>query len=75
MKLTNPKLGSPQKVPTTCKIWRRVSGLIEAPSDFDDDIANKYFEGEEITHDELKLEVKKHTLLILSALFLKCIQK
>ena len=45
--------------------------LIEALSDFDD-IANKYLEGEEITHDELKLGVRKsYTLLILSALFLE----
>ena len=46
--------------------------LIEALSDFDDDIANKYLEGEDITDDELKLGVKKrHSLLILSALFLE----
>ncbi len=36
--------------------------LIEALSDFDDDIANKYLEGEEITHDELKLGIRKATL-------------
>lgn len=36
--------------------------LIEALSDFDDDIANKYLEGEEITHDDLKLGIRKATL-------------
>ena len=33
--------------------------LIEAISDFDDDIANKYLEGEEISEDELKLGIRK----------------
>ena len=36
--------------------------LIEAVSDFDDYIATKYLEGEEITEDELKLGVRKATL-------------
>ena len=36
--------------------------LIEAVSDFDDDIANKYLEGEDITDDELKLGIRKATL-------------
>ena len=36
--------------------------LIEAISDFDDDIANKYLEGEEISEDELKLGIRKATL-------------
>ena len=36
--------------------------LIEAVSDFDDDIANKYLEGEEISEDELKLGIRKATL-------------
>ena len=37
-------------------------GLIEAVSDFDDDIAEKYLGGEEISHDELKLAIRKATL-------------
>jgi len=36
--------------------------LIEAISDFDDDIANKYLEGEELTIDEIKLGIRKATL-------------
>ena len=36
--------------------------LIEAVSDFDDYIATKYLEGEEITEDELKLGIRKATL-------------
>jgi elongation factor G len=36
--------------------------LIEAVSDFDDDIANKYLEGEELTENELKLGIRKATL-------------
>lgn len=36
--------------------------LTEAVSDFDDDIANKYLEGEDITDDELKLGIRKATL-------------
>ncbi len=36
--------------------------LIEAVSDFDDHIATKYLEGEEITEDELKLGIRKATL-------------
>lgn len=36
--------------------------LIEALSDFDDDIANKYLEGDEINHDDLKLGIRKATL-------------
>ena len=36
--------------------------LIEAVSDFDDDIATKYLEGEELSVDEIKLGVRKATL-------------
>ncbi len=36
--------------------------LIEAVSDFDDDIAEKYLGGEDISQDELKLAVRKATL-------------
>lgn len=36
--------------------------LIEAISDFDDEIANKYLEGEEISEDEIKVGVRKATL-------------
>jgi len=36
--------------------------LIEAVSDFDDEIAEKYLGGEEISQDELKLAVRKATL-------------
>ena len=36
--------------------------LIEAISDFDDDIANKYLEGEELTEDEIKLGIRRATL-------------
>ena len=36
--------------------------LIEALSDFDDDIANKYLEGEDISIDEIKLGIRKATL-------------
>ena len=36
--------------------------LIEAVSDFDDDIAEKYLGGEDISHDELKLAIRKATL-------------
>ena len=38
--------------------------LIEAVSDFDDDIASKYLEGEEITEDELRLAIRKATVSI-----------
>ena len=38
--------------------------LIEAVSDFDDDIATKYLEGEEITEDELRLAIRKATISI-----------
>ena len=38
--------------------------LIEAVCDFDDDLAAKYLEGEEITSDELKLGIRKATLSI-----------
>ena len=36
--------------------------LIEAVSDFDDDIAAKFLEGQEISEDELKLGIRKATL-------------
>ena len=36
--------------------------LIEAVSDFDDDIANKFLEGIEISEDEIKLGIRKATL-------------
>ena len=36
--------------------------LIEAVSDFDDDIAEKYLGGEDISEDELKLGIRKATL-------------
>ena len=36
--------------------------LIEAISDFDDDIASKYLEGLDISEDELKLGIRKATL-------------
>ena len=38
--------------------------LIEAVSDFDDDIASKYLEGEDITEDELRLAIRKATVSI-----------
>ena len=38
--------------------------LIEAVSDFDDDIATKYLEGEDITEDELRLAIRKATTSI-----------
>ena len=38
--------------------------LIEAISDFDDDIANKYLDGEEITEAEFKLGIRKATLTL-----------
>lgn len=37
-------------------------GLLEAVSDFDDDIANKYLEGDAITEEEFKLGIRKATL-------------
>ncbi|MDG0963922.1 MAG: elongation factor G, partial [Opitutales bacterium] len=37
-------------------------GLLEAVSDFDDDIANKYLDGQEITEAEFKLGIRKATL-------------
>ena len=36
--------------------------LVEAVSDFDDDIANKYLEGEDISENEFKLGIRKATL-------------
>ena len=36
--------------------------LIEAVSDFDDDIATKYLEGEDLSIDEIKLEFSRATL-------------
>ena len=36
--------------------------LLEAVSDFDDDIANKYLEGNDITVEEFKLGIRKATL-------------
>ena len=36
--------------------------LIEAISDFDDEIATKYLEGEELSVDEIKLGIRKATL-------------
>lgn len=36
--------------------------LLEAVSDFDDDIANKYLEGDDITEEEFKLGIRKATL-------------
>ena len=38
--------------------------LIEAVSDFDDDIATKYLEGEQITEDELRIAIRKATVSI-----------
>ncbi len=38
--------------------------LIEAVSDFDDDIANKYLEGDDISEDELRLAIRKATISI-----------
>ena len=38
--------------------------LIEAVCDFDDDLAAKYLEGEEISNDELKLGIRRATLSI-----------
>ena len=38
--------------------------LIEALSDFDDDLANKYLEGEEISEDELRKAIRTATLTI-----------
>jgi elongation factor G len=38
--------------------------LIEAVCDFDDDLAAKYLEGEDITSDELKLGIRRATLSI-----------
>jgi elongation factor G len=38
--------------------------LIEAVSDFDDDIANKYLEGEDISEDEFRLAIRKATISI-----------
>jgi elongation factor G len=38
--------------------------LIEAVCDFDDDLADKYLEGEDITSDELKLGIRRATLSI-----------
>jgi elongation factor G len=38
--------------------------LIEALSDFDDELATKYLEGEEITEDELRLAIRKATISI-----------
>jgi len=38
--------------------------LIGAVSDFDDDIANKYLEGEDIFEDELRLAIRKATVSI-----------
>jgi elongation factor G len=38
--------------------------LIEALSDFDDDIATKYLEGEDISEDELRLAIRKATISI-----------
>ena len=38
--------------------------MIEAVSDFDDDIATKYLEGEDITEDELRLAIRKATISI-----------
>ena len=38
--------------------------LIEAVCDFDDDLAAKYLEGDEITNDELKLGIRRATLSI-----------
>lgn len=38
--------------------------LIEAVSDFDDEIATKYLEGENISEDELRLAIRKATISI-----------
>ena len=38
--------------------------LIEAVSDFDDDIATKYLEGQDISEDELRLAIRKATISI-----------
>jgi elongation factor G len=38
--------------------------LIEAVSDFDDEIATKYLEGDEISEDELRLAIRKATISI-----------
>ncbi|MEK9772696.1 MAG: elongation factor G [Opitutae bacterium] len=38
--------------------------LIEAVSDFDDEIATKYLEGEDISEDELRIAIRKATISI-----------
>ena len=37
--------------------------LIEAVSDFDDEIATKYLEGHDISEDELRLAIRKATII------------
>ena len=46
------------------KAEQQRESLIEAVCDFDDDLASKYLEGEEISADELKLGIRKATLSI-----------
>ncbi len=50
----------PESMKAQTKEWR--DKLIEAVSDFDDVIAEKYLEGEELTVDELMLGVRKATI-------------
>ncbi len=44
------------------KVYRE--SLIEALSDFDDDVATKYLEGEDISEDEMRRAIRKATLSI-----------
>ena len=50
----------PSEILDQAKEYRE--SLIEAVSDFDDDIANKYLEGEDISENEFKLGIRKATL-------------
>ena len=47
----------------TTKIKRpSIESLIEALSDFDDEIAAKYLEGDDLSEDEIKVGIRKATL-------------
>ena len=50
----------PEEYLSQAKDYRE--SLLEALADFDDDIATKYLEGEEISEDEIKLGIRKATL-------------
>ena len=50
----------PENQKAEAKKWR--DGLIEALADFDDALASKYLEGQEITIDEIRTGVRKATL-------------